>query len=70
MLQRGQFLESGGGRIAYVLQDDDTAVRRTITIGGRSLRAVEVTDGLQEGDAVIISSIEQFAGADSILITD
>ena len=70
MLQRGQFLESGGGRIAYVLDGQGLAVRRSITIGARSLAAVEVEGGLAEGDRVIISGIEQFRGADSVLITN
>lgn len=69
-LQRGQFLESGGGRIAYVLRDDKIAERRNITIGGRSLSSVEVVNGLQEGDRVIISSIDQFRNAETVLITD
>jgi HlyD family secretion protein len=69
-LQRGQFLETGGGRIAYVLREDDTAERRQISIGGRSLSAVEIISGLEEGDRVIISSIDQFRGADTVLITD
>lgn len=70
MLQRGQFLESGGGRVAYVLDGQGLAVRRTIAIGARSLAAVEIEDGLSEGDKVIISGIEQFRGADSVLITN
>ena len=70
MLQRGQFLESGGGRTAYVLDGEGLAIRRRITIGARSLSAVEITDGLNEGDQVIISSVDQFRGADSVLITD
>ena len=69
-LQRGQFLETGGGRVAYVLRDDDTAERRQIAIGGRSLAAVEIISGLQEGERVIISSIDQFRGAETVLITD
>jgi HlyD family secretion protein len=70
MLQRGQFLESGGGRIAYVLDGQGLALRRSITIGARSLAAVEIEDGLADGDRVIISGIEQFRGADSVLITN
>jgi len=69
-LQRGQFLETGGGRIAYVLRDDDIAERRQITIGGRSLSSVEIISGLTEGDRVIISSIDQFRSAETVLITD
>ena len=69
-LQRGQFLETGGGRVAYVITDDDIAERRQIEVGGRSLSAVEITSGLEEGERVIISSIDQFNGADTVLITD
>ena len=69
-LQRGQFLETGGGRIAYVLREDDIAERRQIEIGGRSLSAVEIISGLEEGDRVIISSIDQFRSAETVLITD
>ncbi len=69
-LQRGQFLESGGGRIAYVLADDDLAIRKPITIGARSLAAVEVSAGLEEGDRVVISSLEPFRGAETVLVTD
>jgi len=69
-LKRGQFLESGGGRIAYLYHDEGFAERREIKIGGRSLSAVEIESGLQEGDKVIISSIDQFRGADRVLISD
>lgn len=69
-LQRGQFLESGGGRVAYVLDGEGLAIRTSIAIGARSLSAVEIQDGLVEGDRVIISSVEQFRSADTVLITD
>lgn len=69
-LQRGQFLETGGGRIAYVLDGQGMATRRPITIGARSLGAVEISDGLSEGERVVISSLEQFRGAESVLITN
>ncbi len=70
MLPRGQFLESGGGRIAYVLDGNGLALRRPIQVGARSLAAIEIESGLAEGDTVIISGIEQFSGADSVLITN
>ena len=69
MLQRGQFLESAGGRVAYVLDGDGLAIRRNITVGARSLSAVEILAGLQEGDNVIISGIDQFEGVDSVRIS-
>lgn len=70
MLQRGQFLDSGGGRIAYVLDRDGLAHRRSIAIGARSLSSVQVESGLQEGETVVISSLEPFQGAETVLVTD
>lgn len=69
-LPRGQFLDSGGSRIAYVLDSNDVAHRRSIEIGARSLAAVEVVDGLEEGELVVISSIDQFRSADTVLVTN
>ena len=69
-LQRGQFLDSGGGRVAYVIDKDGLATRRSIDIGARSLSDVEILAGLKEGDRVVISSIDQFRGADTVLISD
>lgn len=70
MVQRGQFLDSGAGRIAYVVNDDRMAVRRTIQTGARSLGAVEILSGLQPGDTIVISNFDPFRGADSVLLTD
>ncbi len=69
-LPRGQFLDSGGSRIAYVLDENNVAHRRSIEIGARSLAAVEVTGGLKEGELVVISSIDQFRSADTVLVTN
>jgi HlyD family secretion protein len=70
VLPRGQFLDSGGSRIAYVLDDNDVANRRSIDIGARSLAAVEVVSGLDEGETVVISSIDQFRSAETVLVTN
>lgn len=70
MLARGQFLDSGGGKIAYVLDGSGLLHRRPISIGARSLAAVQIESGLQEGDSVVVSSVDQFQGADTVLITD
>ncbi len=69
-LQRGQFLDSGGSRIAYVLDEESVAHRRSIEIGARSLAAVEIVNGLKEGEVVVISSIDQFRSADTVLVTN
>lgn len=67
-VQRGQFLESGGGRIAYRI-DGDVAHRITIQTGARSLSDVEIISGLAPNDQIIVSSTEQFNGAETVLIT-
>lgn len=69
-LQRGQFLDSGGNRVAYVLDADNIAHRHSIEVGARSLAAVEIVEGLNEGDVVVISSIDQFQGADTVTVTN
>lgn len=67
MVQRGQFLQSGSGRIAYVVQND-MARKTAITTGARSLSSVEILSGLAPGDTIIVSGTEQFNGAQSIQI--
>ena len=68
-VQRGQFLQSGNGRIAYLVKDG-IAERRSIITGARSLSEVEIVSGLQAGDSIIISGTDQFNGADTVLITN
>jgi HlyD family secretion protein len=68
MVQRGQFLETGNGRVAYVVKDN-MAQRTSIQTGARSLSSVEISQGLQAGDTIIVSGTDQFNGAQSVLIT-
>jgi HlyD family secretion protein len=69
MVQRGQFLESGNGSIAYVISNG-VAHKRRIQTGARSLASVEIIDGLQRGEQIIISGTDQFQGAETVLIND
>ncbi len=68
-VQRGPFLNSGGGRTAYV-QSDGLLVRRAITIGSSSAREVEVLSGLEVGERVVISDLSQFDGAEQVLLSE
>jgi len=68
-VQRGQFVDSGGGRIAYVV-DGDVARRRDIEIGAASVGEVEILSGLAEGQTIIISDLGQFEGAGTVLLND
>ena len=69
IVERGLFLESGAGRIAYVVEGG-IARRREIVVGARSLSDVEIASGLEAGDVVITSSLEAFASAETVLITN
>jgi HlyD family secretion protein len=68
LVQRGQFLETGNGKVAYIVKND-MAERTPINTGARSLSSVEVLNGLSEGDTIIVSGTDQFNGAQSVLIT-
>ena len=70
VVQRGQFLDSGGGRLAYVISEDRVAERRQIQTGARSLGAVEIVAGLDPGDTIVISNLDPFRGAETVLVTD
>jgi HlyD family secretion protein len=70
LVQRGQFLDSGGGRITYVLNSEGLAERRAIEVGARSLGAVEIVAGLSQGDTIVISNLDPFRSADTVLLTE
>ena len=67
MVERGPFVEQGGGRYAYVM-DGSTAVRRPVQLGVNSLSAVEVLGGLQAGDKVVVSGSDLFGDAERVSV--
>jgi HlyD family secretion protein len=67
MLPQGPFVEAHGGRYAYVMEDG-FAVRRPIRIGGTSLSAVEIVEGVKLGDKVVIAGSEDFGNAPQVKI--
>lgn len=68
MVERGPFLEQGGGRFAWVV-DGGSAVRRPIRTGVASLNAVEILDGLREGERIVVSGADRFDNADRVRIS-
>jgi HlyD family secretion protein len=64
---RGPFLDSGGGRQIYVLAEG-LATLRSIRVGAMSVSEVEVVEGLREGEQVVLSEIQQFNGARTVLV--
>ncbi|MFT6093362.1 MAG: HlyD family secretion protein [Pseudohongiellaceae bacterium] len=69
MVQRGQFFDSGSGRVAYVVEDG-VAYRRSINTGATSLNSIEILNGLSVGDSIIVSSTDIFNSAESVLINN
>ena len=64
---RGAFIESGGGRAAYVVSGK-LASRRAIALGATSVNEVEVVSGLREGETIVVSDTTPFENANEILL--
>lgn len=66
-LPRGSFLDTGGGRSAYVVRDGH-ALRTPITVGAVAIDRVEILSGLEPGDQVVTSGDQAFENAEIVLI--
>jgi HlyD family secretion protein len=66
-VERGPFLESGGGHSAYFVRDG-VAERRPLLAGAASLAAVEILSGAEPGDRIVISGADVFGGAERVRI--
>ncbi len=66
---RGPFLDTGGGRVAYVVRDN-VATRTAIRTGGTSIGEVEIVEGLAPGDRIIISNLGEFERVATVRLTD
>jgi len=69
MVERGPFLESGGGNVAYFVEDG-IAERRSIRTGAVSLDAVEILSGAKVGDQIVVSGADAFGHAERVRIAD
>jgi HlyD family secretion protein len=69
VVERGPFYDTGGGRIVYRVEGN-VAVRAQIETGSTSVSQIEILDGLDEGDVVIISEIDKFRGSERVLLRD
>jgi HlyD family secretion protein len=67
MVERGSFVDSGAGRVAYVVRNG-VAERTAIQLGATSLNAVEIVSGVKEGDRVVVSGTDNFNGAARIVL--
>jgi HlyD family secretion protein len=66
-VERGAFINAGS--FAYVVERD-MARRRPIEVGVMSMGEVEILSGLNEGETIVVSSVEDFAGAPEARLVD
>jgi HlyD family secretion protein len=67
----GAFLERTGGNWVFVVaKDGKSAERRQIKVGRRTTEQLEIVDGLQAGDRVVISDYTSLDRADRILLNN
>ena len=68
-VQRGPFLETGGGNAAYFLEDG-IAEQRAIRTGAVSLDAVEILSGAKVGDQIVVSGADVFGTTQRVRIAN
>lgn len=68
LVDRGPFIDADGGRFAYRVRDG-IAERVPISIGATSIDAVEIIEGLDEGDRIVIAGSDLFEGAERVALT-
>jgi HlyD family secretion protein len=66
-VERGSFVDQDAG-FAYVLRDG-VAERRPVRLGAQSVQKVEILDGLNVGDQIVVSGSDAFNGADRVIVT-
>jgi HlyD family secretion protein len=67
LLPRGPFVESEGGRYAYVVKDG-IAVRTPVKLGATSISSVEILSGVKPGEKVVIAGTDAFENANRVSI--
>jgi HlyD family secretion protein len=69
LIPRGGFYQSTGGQWVYVVnEENNVAVKRSISIGRQNPRYYEVLEGLEPGEKVIVSSYDNFNDVDQLIL--
>jgi HlyD family secretion protein len=66
-VERGSFVDQDAG-FAYLLRDG-VAERHAVRLGAQSVQKVEILEGLNVGDQVVVSGSDAFNGADRVIVT-
>ena len=71
LLSKGGFYQSTGGQWVFVVDETgEFAVKRDISIGRMNPRYYEVLGGLEPGERVIVSSYQNYADHDKLMLKD
>jgi HlyD family secretion protein len=68
MVERGPFVDNGGGRYAYFV-DGGSAVKRPVRVGATSISAVELLGGARPGDRIVVAGSDLFGNAEKISLS-
>jgi HlyD family secretion protein len=70
LIPNGSFFQDTGGQWIFVVSPDgSTAVKRTVKLGRRNTRYIEVLDGLEAGERVVTSPYSGFRDMDQLVLT-
>ena len=68
MVDRGSFMDQEGGGIVYRVHDN-VAERHPVHLGAASIAKVEILEGLDEGDRIVINGTDAFNNTDRAILT-
>ena len=68
MVDRGSFMDQEGGGIVYRVHDS-VAERHPVHLGAASIAKVEILEGLDEGDRIVINGTDAFNNAERVILT-
>lgn len=70
LIPNGAFYQDTGGNWVFVVTDDGTqAVKRTVRLGRRNSRYIEVIEGLEVGERVVTSPYSSFVEMDRLKLS-
>ena len=68
MVDRGSFMDQEGGGFAYRVRGN-VAERVPVHLGAASVAKVEILDGLDAGDQIVISGTDEFKSAQRVILS-
>lgn len=67
-IKNGSFYTGPGSYELFVFNGDDKLERRSVRLGDSNFEFVEVVDGLNDGDRVVVSDMKRFINATSVKV--